>query len=72
MPVWSRNGHEVFYRTEDQRIMVANYKVTGNSFVSDKPHAVAALDWEQDRKKKYPVTFKLGIYALARASTRSS
>jgi serine/threonine protein kinase/Tol biopolymer transport system component len=37
LPVWSRNGHELFYRTEDQRIMVANYKVQGNSFVAGKP-----------------------------------
>src|SRR5262245_62017064 len=39
MPVWSRSGHELFYRTEDQRIMVASYTVTGNSFIPDKPHA---------------------------------
>jgi serine/threonine-protein kinase len=37
MPVWSRDGHELFYRTEDQRIMVASYKVQGESFVPDKP-----------------------------------
>jgi serine/threonine-protein kinase len=37
MPVWSPNGHELFYRTEDQRIMVANYTVKGQSFVTDKP-----------------------------------
>ena len=37
MPVWSRNGHELFYRTEDQRIMVANYTVKGESFVAAKP-----------------------------------
>jgi serine/threonine-protein kinase len=37
MPLWSRNGHELFYRTEDQRIMVANYTVKGESFVADKP-----------------------------------
>jgi eukaryotic-like serine/threonine-protein kinase len=44
MPVWSRNGHELFYRTEDERIMVANYKVSGNSFVPDKPRA-----WSEKR-----------------------
>jgi serine/threonine-protein kinase len=36
-PVWSRNGHELFYRTEDQRIMVADYTVKGESFVAGKP-----------------------------------
>jgi serine/threonine-protein kinase len=37
MPMWSPNGHELFYRTEDQRIMVANYTVKGGRFVADKP-----------------------------------
>jgi serine/threonine-protein kinase len=37
MPLWSRNAHELFYRTEDQRIMVVNYTVKGDSFVADKP-----------------------------------
>ena len=36
-PVWSRAEHELFYHTEDQRIMVASYTVTGESFRSDKP-----------------------------------
>jgi serine/threonine protein kinase len=37
MPVWSRAAHELFYRTEDQRLMVADYAVNGNSFVVGKP-----------------------------------
>jgi serine/threonine-protein kinase len=37
MPVWSRNGHELFYRAVDNRIMVANYTVKGETFVADKP-----------------------------------
>jgi Tol biopolymer transport system component len=37
MPVWSPNGHELFYRTDDQRIMVANYMVKGDSFIPEKP-----------------------------------
>jgi hypothetical protein len=37
MPIWSRNGRELFYRTEDQRIMVANYTVKGETIVADKP-----------------------------------
>jgi len=36
-PVWSRYGRELFYRTEDQRIMVATYAVKGNTLVADKP-----------------------------------
>ena len=35
--VWSRNGRELFYRTQDQRIMVVSYTVKGDSFVPDKP-----------------------------------
>ena len=38
-PMWSRNGRELFYRTEDQRIMVAAYTVKGNSLVAEKPRA---------------------------------
>jgi serine/threonine-protein kinase len=36
-PLWSRNSRELFYHTEDQRIMVAAYTVKGDSFVPDKP-----------------------------------
>jgi eukaryotic-like serine/threonine-protein kinase len=36
-PVWSRNGRELFFRTEDNQIMVASYTVKGDSFVADKP-----------------------------------
>ena len=36
-PVWSRDGHELFFRTEDSRIMVADYTVKGGVFVADKP-----------------------------------
>jgi len=37
IPFWSLNGRELFYRTEDQRIMVTNYAVKGETFVADKP-----------------------------------
>ncbi len=36
MPVWSRTRNELFYRS-DQRIMVANYTIKGDSFAADKP-----------------------------------
>jgi Tol biopolymer transport system component len=35
-PLWSRNGHELFFRTEDNQIMVTGYTVKGDSFVVDK------------------------------------
>lgn len=37
MPVWSPNGRELFYRTDDQRIMVVTYTAKGDVFVADKP-----------------------------------
>jgi Tol biopolymer transport system component/predicted Ser/Thr protein kinase len=46
-PVWSPAGHELFYRTEDQRIIVASYTVTGDSFRSDKPR-----QWSEQRPAK--------------------
>lgn len=36
-PVWSRNGHELFFRNEDNRIMVATYGAKTDSFVPEKP-----------------------------------
>jgi serine/threonine-protein kinase len=37
MPVWSVNGRELFYRTEDDRIMVATYVTKGATFAADRP-----------------------------------
>jgi serine/threonine-protein kinase len=37
LPLWSRNGHELFYRTEDQRIMVVNFSVKAGVFVPERP-----------------------------------
>jgi serine/threonine protein kinase len=36
-PEWSRNGRDLFFRTEDNRMMVASYTVKGDSFAADKP-----------------------------------
>jgi serine/threonine-protein kinase len=35
--IWSKNGHELFYETQDRRIMVLDYKVEGDSFIPGKP-----------------------------------
>ncbi len=43
-PVWSRNGRELYFRTEDNQIMVAAYTVKGDSFVADKPRV-----WSEKR-----------------------
>jgi serine/threonine-protein kinase len=36
-PIWSRNGHDLIFRTDDNQIMEASYTVKGDSFVADKP-----------------------------------
>ncbi|MEQ1949647.1 MAG: protein kinase, partial [Bryobacteraceae bacterium] len=43
-PVWSRASRELFFRTEDQQIMVVSYAIQGESFVLDKPRV-----WTQRR-----------------------
>jgi eukaryotic-like serine/threonine-protein kinase len=36
-PMWSRTGHDLFFETLENRIMVAAYTVKDDSFVADKP-----------------------------------
>jgi Tol biopolymer transport system component len=36
-PLWANNGRELYYETEDGRIMVVDYTVDGGSFVPGKP-----------------------------------
>jgi serine/threonine-protein kinase len=38
-PVFSPNGRDLFYRTEDGRVMVASYVVKDNAFAVDPPRA---------------------------------
>jgi Tol biopolymer transport system component len=35
-PLWSHNGHELFFETSDNHIMMAAYAVKEDSFVADK------------------------------------
>jgi serine/threonine protein kinase/Tol biopolymer transport system component len=37
LPVWSRNGRELFFENLDNRIMVMDYTATGASFMQGKP-----------------------------------
>jgi serine/threonine-protein kinase len=37
LPKWSRNGKELFYRTEDSKVMAVTYTASGDSFHADKP-----------------------------------
>jgi serine/threonine-protein kinase len=41
-PVWSRTAPELFFRTEDNQIMVARYRVNGDSFTPEKPRVWSA------------------------------
>jgi serine/threonine-protein kinase len=43
-PEWSRGGRELFFRTDDNHIMVAAFTVKGDSFVADK-----ARVWSEKR-----------------------
>jgi Tol biopolymer transport system component len=36
-PKWSRSGKELFYRTQESKIMVVTYTASGDSFHADKP-----------------------------------
>ena len=36
-PVWSHDGHELFFRSGDGRVMVAAYTVKGDSLAADQP-----------------------------------
>jgi eukaryotic-like serine/threonine-protein kinase len=36
-PKWSHNGKELFYRTQDSKLMVVAYTTSGDSFVAGKP-----------------------------------
>jgi serine/threonine-protein kinase len=36
-PVWSRNGHELFYLENGRRLMVVDYIARGDSFVAGTP-----------------------------------
>jgi Tol biopolymer transport system component len=37
LPIWSRNGRELFFENPDNRIMVTDYELKNESFVADKP-----------------------------------
>jgi len=42
-PEWSPNGRELFYRTFENRIMVAKYSATGDSFRAEKPRSCSDI-----------------------------
>jgi Tol biopolymer transport system component len=58
-PVWSRNGRELFFRTDDNRIMVADYTVKGDSFAPDRPRV-----WSEKKLADFGLV-GIGNYDLA-------
>ena len=55
-PRWSRNGREIFFLADDQKIMVATYSATGDTFRADKPRVwsettVTDFDLHPDGKR---------------------
>ena len=36
-PIWSQHGNQLFYRSDDHRIMVVTYTVKGDSILADQP-----------------------------------
>ena len=43
-PIWSRAANEIFYRTEDQVLMVVRYTVAGDAFTATRPRV-----WSEHR-----------------------
>ena len=65
-PMWSRNGHELFFETLDNHIMVAAYTVKGDSFVADKPRV-----WSEKQTRAAPSAVRTSISRrTANASSR--
>ena len=62
MPMWSPNGRDIFYRTQDQRLMVASYSVKDGVFNADPPRP-----WSSERLANVGMT---GNVDLAPDGTR--
>ena len=56
VPVWSPNGRELFYRSEDQHIMVVSYTVKDDVFVADKPRRWADRTLAESQARNLDIT----------------
>lgn len=61
-PLWSCNGHELFFKGNDKRIMVNTYTARADSFVPDKPetrrqqnHVTFLLNFADELQRKVPL-----------------
>jgi hypothetical protein len=59
-PIWSPNGHELFFLGADQRIMVVDHTAKGDNFVAGKPRA-----WSEKRVLQKEGGGPFPPYALA-------
>lgn len=50
-PVWSGDARELFFRSNDNRIMVAAYTVKGDSIIADQPRV-----WSEKRLADFGIT----------------
>jgi Tol biopolymer transport system component len=65
-PEWSRSGPELFFRTDDNHIMVAAYTQKGDSLVADNPRA-----WSEKRIANSGVAGRtMMLHRMANASCR--
>ena len=56
-PIWSRNGRELFFRSDDDHIMVVNYQVKDDSLLAGQPRV-----WSEKRLADVGI---LGSYDVA-------
>jgi Tol biopolymer transport system component len=62
VPLWSSNRHELFYRTDSQRLMVATYSMRGGAFAVE-----SVREWSH---KRLAETGVLANYDLSPDGTR--
>jgi len=73
-PRWSRNGHELFFRS-GKRIMAVNYTVRGDAFVAEKPEEwltgvlLGGVDYDLAPDGQRVVTLQVGQDGYATGQT---
>jgi hypothetical protein len=53
VPVWSRDGRELFYATLDNKIMVTEYTAKGDSFTYSKPRLWSDVQIREAAGRRY-------------------
>jgi serine/threonine-protein kinase len=76
-PIWSRNGHELFFISPDQRIMIVDYVTDRDVFAAGKPRAWIEKGLETASGTSYDLSpdgtrFAVVLYAGGRLSKTKS